>query len=160
MGKMDDILEDILTDAVEDYLRENQTDILKDINQLVSEGKTLSDALDAVVFDWLACGDGFLYIREDMSDQAERSCDYSYDCERIIFEYGFVNSLEAAKEEGCRLSDVDEYAVASAVLRANLPGKTEIREAVRECMQNRDAFQKLEAEQKNAEVKQAEEAGY
>lgn len=153
MGKMDDILEDILTDAAEDYVRDNQADILRDINQLVSEGKTPSDALDAVVSDWLVCGDGYEYIREDMADQAERSCDYSYDCERIIFEYGFVNSLEAAKEEGCRLSDVDEYAVASAVLRANLPGKTEVREAVRGCVQNRDAFRKLEAEH-------AEEAGY
>ena len=62
-----------------------------------------------------------------MGDQAERSCDYEYDCEKIIFEYGFTRSLEAAKHQGVRLYDTDESTVAAAVLRENLPENREIR---------------------------------
>ena len=43
-----------------------------------------------------------------------------YDCEKIIFEYGFTCSLEAAKHQEVWLYDTDESAVAVAVFRENL----------------------------------------
>ena len=86
MSKMESILEEILEDAVETYVSENLEKVIRDIRGILSEDKkTLEQALDAVLDDWLTIGDGYFFIREDMGDQAERSCDYEYDCEKIIF---------------------------------------------------------------------------
>lgn len=126
MSRMDSILEDILYDAVDSYVSENREEIITDICRVASEeGKSLPSALEAVVVDWLSEGDGYFYIRDDMECQAEQSCDYEYDCEKIIFEYGFTNSLEAAKEMGVRLSDTDESEVAAAVDMGAWPGGTQ-----------------------------------
>ena len=142
MSKMESILEDILYDAVDSYVSENREEIITDICRVVSEeGKSLPSALEAVVVDWLSEGDGYFFIREDMEDQAERSCDYEYDCEKIIFEYGFTNSLEAAKEMGVRLSATDESEVAAAVLKANLPSKKEVLSEVEEYLLGSDRLQ-------------------
>ena len=142
MSKMESILEDILYDAVDSYVSENREEIITDICRVVSEeGKSLPSALEAVVVDWLSEGDGYFYIRDDMEHQAEQSCDYEYDCEKIIFEYGFTNSLEAAKEMGVRLSATDESEVAAAVLKANLPSKKEVLSEVEEYLLGSDRLQ-------------------
>ena len=144
MSKMESILEDILYDAVDSYVSENREEIITDICRVVSEeGKSLPSALEAVVVDWLSEGDGYFYIRDDMECQAEQSCDYEYDCEKIIFEYGFTNSLEAAKEMGLRLSATDESEVAAAVLKANLPSKKDVQAEVEAHVCSLDEYQKL-----------------
>ena len=142
MSRMESILEDILYDAVENYVSGNLEEMIADICRVVSEeGKSLPSALEAVVVDWLSEGDGYFYIRDDMERQAEQSCDYEYDCEKIIFEYGFTNSLEAAKEMGVRLSATDESEVAAAVLKANLPSKKEVLSEVEEYLLGSDRLQ-------------------
>ena len=147
MSKIDSIIEDVLTDAVDTYISENREDMVRDIReQVAGEGKTLPLALEAVVFDWLENGDGYFYIKDDMHRQIEQSCQYEYDCEKIIFEYGFTNSLEAAKENGVRLSSTDEFEVAVVILRISIPGKREIREAVEEMMTATAEYQKLAEE--------------
>ena len=145
MSKLEGILEDILFDAVETYVDENKADILSDIRGLTAEGKTVSDALNLVVSDWLKEGDGYIYIRDDMERQTEFACGYEGDCNRIIFEYGFTNSLEAAKDAGVRLSSTDEMEVAAAVLRANLPDKAKILEEVLLHVQHLEEFRQREA---------------
>lgn len=149
MSKMESILEEILEDAVETYVSENLEKVIRDIRGILSEDKkTLEQALDAVLDDWLTIGDGYFFIREDMGDQAERSCDYEYDCEKIIFEYGFTRSLEAAKHQGVRLYDTDESTVAAAVLRENLPENREIRNEMEAQIRSTAAYQKLVDEEK------------
>ena len=89
MSKIERIMEDILIDAVDTYIAENREDMVRDIRKLTAEeGKTLPQALEAVVRDWLENGDGYFFIKDDMHRQIEQSCEYEYDCEKIIFEYG------------------------------------------------------------------------
>ena len=147
MSKIERIMEDILIDAVDTYVAENREDMVRDIRKLTAEeGKTLPQALEAVVRDWLENGDGYFFIKDDMHRQIEQSCEYEYDCEKIIFEYGFTNSLEAAKENGVRLSNTDEFEVAVVILRISIPEKQEIREEVEAHLCSTDAYQKLAAE--------------
>ena len=165
MSKLEGIIEEILYDAVDSYVSENLEEIIVSIcgkvtNEIpadsTEEKMTLSRALEEVVIDWLENGDGYVYIRDDMENQADNSCDYEYDCERIIFDYGFTRSLETAKEYGVRLSDTDESEVAHAVLLANLPSRKAIREEVENHVRCSNEFQKLvdeEQEKKKMEQK-------
>ena len=144
MSKMESILEDILYDAVDSYVSENREEIITDICRVVSEeGKSLPSALEAVVVDWLSDGCGYAEIFDDMEYQVEQACGYEYDCETVIFEYGFTNSLEAAKEMGVRLSATDESEVAAAVLKANLPSKKDVQAEVEAHVCSLDEYQKL-----------------
>ena len=57
MSKIERIMEDILIDAVDTYVAENREDMVRDIRKLTAEeGKTLPQALEAVVRDWLENG--------------------------------------------------------------------------------------------------------
>ena len=95
-----------------------------------------------------------------MHRQIEQSCQYEYDCEKIIFEYGFTKSLEAAKRQRVRLSDTDESEVALAVLRMCLPERAEIRPEVEAQLTATAEYQKLAEEvQKEAGEKAAENEG-
>ena len=142
MSKMEELLEEILSDAVESYVFENLEDIFHDVWALMETNqKQIPEIISEVAKDWLECGDGYREIQDEMERQAEQSCDYEYDCEKIIFEYGFTNSLEAAKEMGVRLSDTDESEVAAAVLKANLPSKKEVLSEVEEYLLGSDRLQ-------------------
>ena len=142
MSKMEELLEEILSDAVESYVFENLEDIFHDVWALMETNqKQIPEIISEVAKDWLECGDGYIEIQDEMERQAELSCDYEYDCEKIIFEYGFTNSLEAAKEMGVRLSDTDESEVAAAVLKANLPSKKEVLSEVEEYLLGSDRLQ-------------------
>ena len=142
MSKMEELLEEILSDAVESYVFENLEDIFHDVWALMETNqKQIPEIISEVAKDWLECGDGYIEIQDEMERQAEQSCDYEYDCEKIIFEYGFTNSLEAAKEMGVRLSDIDESEVAAAVLKANLPSKKEVLSEVEEYLLGSDRLQ-------------------
>ena len=144
MSKMEELLEEILSDAVESYVFENLEDIFHDVWALMETNqKQIPEIISEVAKDWLECGDGYIEIQDEMERQAEQSCDYEYDCEKIIFEYGFTNSLEAAKEMGVRLSDTDESEVAAAVLKANLPSKKEVQAEVEAHVCSLDEYQKL-----------------
>ena len=142
MSKMEELLEEILSDAVESYVFENLEDIFHDVWALMETNqKQIPEIISEVAKDWLECGDGYIEIQDEMERQAEQSCDYEYDCEKIIFEYGFTNSLVAAKEMGVRLSDTDESEVAAAVLKANLPSKKEVLSEVEEYLLGSDRLQ-------------------
>ena len=142
MSKMEELLEEIISDAVESYVFENLEDIFHDVWALMETNqKQIPEIISEVAKDWLECGDGYIEIQDEMERQAEQSCDYEYDCEKIIFEYGFTNSLEAAKEMGVRLSDTDESEVAAAVLKANLPSKKEVLSEVEEYLLGSDRLQ-------------------
>ena len=142
MSKMEELLEEILSDAVESYVFENLEDIFHDVWALMETNqKQIPEIISEVAKDWLECGDGYIEIQDEMERQAEQSCDYEYDCEKIIFEYGFTNSLEAAKEMGVRLSATDESEVAAAVLKANLPSKKEVLSEVEEYLLGSDRLQ-------------------
>ena len=142
MSKMEELLEEILSDAVESYVFENLEDIFHDVWALMETNqKQIPEIISEVAKDWLECGDGYIEIQDEMERQAEQSCDYEYDCEKIIFEYGFTNSLEAAKEMGVRLSATDESEVAAAVLKVNLPSKKEVLSEVEEYLLGSDRLQ-------------------
>ena len=144
MSKMEELLEEIISDAVESYVFENLEDIFHDVWALMETNqKQIPEIISEVAKDWLECGDGYIEIQDEMERQAEQSCDYEYDCEKIIFEYGFTNSLEAAKEMGVRLSDTDESEVAAAVLKANLPSKKDVQAEVEAHVCSLDEYQKL-----------------
>lgn len=144
MSRMESILEDILYDAVDSYVSENREEIITDICRVVSEeGKSLPSALEAVVVDWLSDGCGYAEIFDDMECQVEQACGYEYDCETVIFEYGFSASLFAAKNFGINLMNTNESEVAAAVLKANLPSKKDVQAEVEAHVCSLDEYQKL-----------------
>lgn len=151
MSKLESTLEEALTDSVETYLTLNKEDMIRDIRDLVvEEGKTLPQALETVLVNWLDEDSGYYFIEDEMHEEIERSCEYEYDCEKIIFEYGFTKSLEAAKRQRVRLSDTDESEVALAVLRMCLPERAEIRPEVEAQLTATPEYQKLAEEVQRA----------
>ena len=151
MSKLESTLEEALTDSVETYLTLNKEDMIRDIRELVVEGgKTLPQALETVLVNWLDEDSGYYFIEDEMHEEIERSCEYEYDCEKIIFEYGFTKSLEAAKRQRVRLSDTNESEVALAVLRMCLPERAEIRPEVEAQLTATAEYQKLAEEVQKA----------
>jgi len=90
-----------------------------------------------VVSDWISRISISDEVREYIYEQIDNETIYTADCMEIITDYGFSESLSAAVDMGCDLSDVSESAVASAVLTLNMPDddtmQDEIIRQIQEC---------------------------
>ena len=150
MSSVDDALENVVWAAADEFLSENLDEILDEVFERVYEEDTddLEGIVEEVVSEWLSRSYVYDQIQTYIDEQIDDECMYSDDCMDIITDYGFSDSLAAAQEMGvwpagtqavehgrrtcggCDFSDMDETAVASAVLHQNLPSLEELQEEI------------------------------
>ena len=122
MPSVEDARENVIWGAADAFLSNNLDDLLDEIFERVSEdGDVPDEVVDDVVSDWISRMSVADEVHECIYEQIDDECTYSDDCMEIIADYGFSDSLSAALDQGCDLSDTDETAVASAVLTQNMP---------------------------------------
>ena len=143
MTGYDDARENVVWGAADAFLSNNLDDLLDEIFERVEEewedGEECdpSDMVEEVVSDWISRISISDEVREYIYEQIDNETIYTADCMEIITDYGFSESLDAARDMGCDLSDVSESAVASAVLTLNMPDddtmQDEIIRQIQEC---------------------------
>ena len=146
MPSVDDATENVVWGAADAFLSNNLDDLLDEIFERVSEDETEpNEAVDDVVSDWISRMSVADEVHEYIYEQIDDECTYSDDCMEIIADYGFSDSLNAALEMGCDLSDTDETAVASAVLTQNMPSDDTMEdEIIRQIKENREFLVRVE----------------
>ena len=143
MTSYDDARKNVVWGAADAFLSNNLDDLLDEIFERVEEewedGEDCdpSDMVEEVVSDWISRTSVSDEVREYIYEQIDDETMYSDDCMEIITDYGFCDSLAAALEMGCDLTDTTESAVASAVLTLNMPDddtmQDEIIRQIQEC---------------------------
>ena len=138
MTGYDDARENVVWGAADAFLSNNLDNLLDEIFERVDEdGDDPADVVEDVVSDWISRSSVSDEVHECMYEQIDNETIYTADCMEIITGYGFSESLSAALEMGCDLSDVSESAVASAVLTLNMPDddtmQDEIIRQIQEC---------------------------
>ena len=138
MTGYDDARENVVWGAADAFLSNNLDDLLDEIFERVDEdGDEPADVVEDVVSDWISRISISDEVREYIYEQIDNETIYTADCMEIITDYGFSESLSAARDMGCDLSDVSESAVASAVLTLNMPDddtmQDEIIRQIQEC---------------------------
>lgn len=146
MPSVDDATENVVWGAADAFLSNNLDDLLDEIFERVSEdGTEPNEAVDDVVSDWVSRTDVYDEIQECINEQIDDECTHSDDCMEIIADHGFSESLSAALEMGCDLSDVDETAVASAVLTMYGPTEDTMEdEIIRQIKESREYLARVE----------------
>ena len=131
MTSYDDARENVVWGAADAFLSNNLDNLLDEIFERVDEdGDDPADVVEDVVSDWISRISISDEVREYIYEQIDNETIYTADCMEIITGYGFSESLSAALEMGCDLSDVSESAVASAVLHQNLPSTDDLQEEI------------------------------
>ena len=138
MTGYDDARENVVWGAADAFLSNNLDNLLDEIFERVDEdGDDPADVVEDVVSDWISRISISDEVREYIYEQIDNETIYTADCMEIITDYGFSDSLAAAQDMGCDLSDVSESAVASAVLTLNMPDddtmQDEIIRQIQEC---------------------------
>ena len=142
MSSVDDALENVVWAAADEFLSENLDEILDEVFERVYEEETddLEGIVEEVVSEWLSRSYVYDQIQNYIDEQIDDECMYSDDCMDIITDYGFSESLSAALEMGCDLSDVSESAVASAVLTLHGPTEDTMQDEIIRQIQETTAF--------------------
>ena len=127
-----------------------------------------------MVSDWISRTSVYDEIQNYIDEQIDNETMYTDDCMEIITDYGFCESLAAAVEMGCDLTDTTESAVASAVLTMYGPTEDtmqdEIIRQIQECSsylervaeyenRNREAVDEEDGEDKGCEEEDYEDDG-
>ena len=138
MTGYDDARENVVWGAADAFLSNNLDNLLDEIFERVDEdGDEPADVVEDVVSDWISRISISDEVREYIYEQIDNETIYTADCMEIITDYGFSESLSAAVDMGCDLSDVSESEVASAVLTLNMPDddtmQDEIIRQIQEC---------------------------
>ena len=153
MPTVDEAVENITWAAGDSFLSDYMNEVLTEVFERVEEdGDDPEDVLDEVVTEWLdrtyIYDKVYDYLYEHIDDECMRTSDYV----EIITDYGFSDSLAAAVDMGCDLSDADETVVACAVLHMNLPSTDDLQEEiVRQISESTDYREQL-FEYEKAEV--------
>jgi len=153
MPTVDEAVENITWAAGDSFLSDYLNEVLSEVFERVEEdGEDLEDVLDDVVTEWLDRSYIYDKVYDYLYEHIDNECMYTSDCMEIIADYGFSDSLSAAQDMGCDFSDVDETAVASAVLHMNLPSTDDLHEEiVRQISESTDYREQL-FEYEKAEV--------
>ena len=143
MTGYDDARENVVWGAANAFLSNNLDEILGEVFERVEEERNEgeecdpSDMVEEVVSEWISRSSVSDEVHEYIYEQIDNETIYTADCMEIITDYGFSESLSAAVDMGCDLSDVSESAVASAVLTLNMPDddtmQDEIIRQIQEC---------------------------
>ena len=131
MPTVDEAVENITWAAGDSFLSEYLDDVLDEVFERVEEdGEDPEDVLEEVIQEWLDRTYIYDKVYDYLYEHIDDECMYTNDCMEIIADYGFSDSLSAAQDMGCDFSDVDEIAVASAVLHMNLPSTDDLQEEI------------------------------
>jgi len=146
-------VENITWAAGDSFLSDYLNEVLNEVFERVEEdGEDPEDVLDDVVTEWLDRTYIYDKVYDYLYEHIDNECMYTSYCMEIIADYGFSDSLSAAQDMGCDFSDVDETAVASAVLHMNLPSTDDLHEEiVRQISESTDYREQL-FEYEKAEV--------
>lgn len=129
MPTVDEAVEHITWAAGDSSLFEYLDEVLDEIFERVEEeGEDPEDVLDEVVTEWL--DRTYIYDKVYDYEHIDDGCMQTSDCMEIIVDYRFSDSLSAAVDMSCDLSDADETVVASAVLHMNLPSTDDLQEEI------------------------------
>ena len=131
MPTVDEAVENITWAAGDSFLSDYLNEVLTEVFERVEEdGEDPEDVLDEVVTEWLDRSYIYDKVYDYLYEHIDDECMRTSDCMEIIADYGFSDSLSAAQDMGCDFSDVDEIAVASAVLHMNLPSTDDLQEEI------------------------------
>ena len=131
MPTVDEAVENITWAAGDSFLSDYLNEVLNEVFERVEEdGEDPEDVLDEVIQEWLDRTYIYDKVYDYLYEHIDDECMYTNDCMEIIADYGFSDSLSAAQDMGCDFSDVDEIAVASAVLHMNLPSTDDLQDEI------------------------------
>ena len=153
MPTVDEAVENITWAAGDSFLSDYLNEVLNEVFERVEEdGEDPEDVLDDVVTEWLDRSYIYDKVYDYLYEHIDDECMRTSDCMEIITDYGFSDSLAAAVDMGCDLSDADETVVACAVLHMNLPSTDDLHEEiVRQISESTDYREQL-FEYEKAEV--------
>ena len=153
MPTVDEAVENITWAAGDSFLSDYLNEVLNEVFERVEEdGEDPEDVLDDVVTEWLDRSYIYDKVYDYLYEHIDDECMRTSDCMEIITDYGFSDSLAAAVDMGCDLSDADETVVACAVLHMNLPSTDDLQEEiVRQISESTDYREQL-FEYEKAEV--------
>ena len=153
MPTVDEAVENITWAAGDSFLSDYLNEVLNEVFERVEEdGEDPEDVLDEVVTEWLDRSYIYDKVYDYLYEHIDDECMRTSDCMEIITDYGFSDSLAAAVDMGCDLSDADETVVACAVLHMNLPSTDDLQEEiVRQISESTDYREQL-FEYEKAEV--------
>ena len=153
MPTVDEAVENITWAAGDSFLSDYLNEVLTEVFERVEEdGEDPEDVLDEVVTEWLDRTYIYDKVYDYLYEHIDDECMRTSDCMEIITDYGFSDSLAAAVDMGCDLSDADETVVACAVLHMNLPSTDDLQEEiVRQISESTDYREQL-FEYEKAEV--------
>ena len=158
MTGYDAAIENMVWGAADAFLSNNLDDLLDEIFERVEEdGDDPSDMVEEVVSDWISRTSVSDEVREYIYEQIDDETMYSNDCMEIITDYGFCDSLAAAVEMGCDLTDTTESAVASAVLTLNMPDDDTMQDEIIRQIQECSSYLERVAEYENRNRESADE---
>ena len=158
MTSYDDARENVVWGAADAFLSNNLDDLLDEIFERVDEdGDEPADVVEDVVSDWISRISISDEVREYIYEQIDNETIYTADCMEIITDYGFSESLSAAVDMGCDLSDVSESAVASAVLTLNMPDDDTMQDEIIRQIQECSSYLERISEYENQELEDEEE---
>ena len=161
MPTVDEAVENITWAAGDSFLSDYLNEVLNEVFERVEEdGEDPEDVLDDVVTEWLDRSYIYDKVYDYLYEHIDDECMRTSDCMEIITDYGFSDSLAAAVDMGCDLSDADETVVACAVLHMNLPSTDDLQEEiVRQISESTDYREQLsEYEDSNRESVDEEDA--
>ena len=131
MPTVDEAVENITWAAGDSFLSNYLDEVLDEVFERVEEdGEDPEDVLDDVVTEWLDRSYIYDKVYDYLYEHIDDECMRTSDCMEIITDYGFSDSLAAAVDMGCDLSDADETVVACAVLHMNLPSTDDLQEEI------------------------------
>ena len=131
MPTVDEAVENITWAAGDSFLSDYLNEVLTEVFERVEEdGEDPEDVLDEVVTEWLDRTYIYDKVYDYLYEHIDDECMRTSDCMEIITDYGFSDSLAAAVDMGCDLSDADETVVACAVLHMNLPSTDDLQEEI------------------------------
>ena len=132
MPTVDEAVENITWAAGDSFLSNYLDEVLDEVFERAEEDCVEPDeVLDEVVAEWLDRSYIYDEVYDYLYEHIDNECMYTDDCMEIIADYGFSDSLAAAVDVGCDLSDVTESAVASAVLTLNMPDDDTMQDEIR-----------------------------
>ena len=153
MPTVDEAVENITWAAGDSFLSEYLDEVLDEVFERVEEdNEEPGDVLEEVIYEWLDRTYIYDKVYDYLYEHIDDECMRTSDCMEIITDYGFSDSLAAAVDMGCDLSDADETVVACAVLHMNLPSTDDLQEEiVRQISESTDYREQL-FEYEKAEV--------
>ena len=131
MPTVDEAVENITWAAGDSFLSDYLNEVLNEVFERVEEdNEEPGDVLEEVIYEWLDRSYIYDKVYDYLYEHIDDECMRTSDCMEIITDYGFSDSLAAAVDMGCDLSDADETVVACAVLHMNLPSTDDLQEEI------------------------------